>query len=133
MARQSVLFLCTGNSCRSQMAEGTLRHAAGDRFEVVSAGTRPAGLNPTAVEVMRETGIDISNHRSKNLDEFLGQRFDWVITVCDAAKEACPLFPGASRQLHWSFEDPAWQELAVFRRVRDEIQARIRAFVEAAL
>ena len=131
-----VLFLCTGNSCRSQMAEGLLRHLAGDRFEVASGGTRPAGLNPEAVEAMKELGIDISHHRSKNVDEFVGQPLDWVITVCDLAKESCPVFPGAVSRLHWSFEDPAAatgspeERWAVFRRVRDDIAERIREFIE---
>ncbi len=134
-----VLFLCTGNSCRSQMAEGLLRHLAVDRFDVASAGTHPAGLNPNAVAVMQEIDIDISHHRSKRIDEFLGERFDYVITVCDRAKETCPLFPVASSQLHWSFDDPAAaqgsaeERRAVFRRVRDEIAGRIRSFVDEVL
>jgi arsenate reductase len=117
------------------MAEGLLRHLAGDRFEVSSAGTRPAGLNPGAIEVMREIGIDISAHRSRHVDEFGAQEFDWVITVCDSARETCPVFAGAAARLHWSFEDPAAatgsaeERRAVFRRVRDEIAARIRRFV----
>lgn len=130
-----VFFLCTGNSCRSHMAEGLLRHLAGDRFEVASAGTHPAGLNPGAVEVMREIGIDISPHRSKRVNEYLDTRFDYVITVCDRAKETCPVFPVASSQLHWSFDDPAAaqgsaeERRAVFRRVRDEIAEHIRRFI----
>ncbi len=134
-----VLFLCTGNSCRSQMAEGLLRHLAGDRFEVASAGTHPAGLNPGAVEVMREIGINISPHRSKRVNEYLDTRFDYVVTVCDRAREACPVFPVASSQLHWSFDDPAAaqgsaeERRAVFRRIRDEIAGRIRSFVDAVL
>ncbi|MGH7165302.1 MAG: arsenate reductase ArsC [Nitrospiraceae bacterium] len=133
--KKSVLFLCTGNSARSQMAEGLLRHFAGDRFEVASAGTHPAGLNPIAVEVMGELGIDISHHRSKKIDAFLGRRFDYVITVCDRAEEACPVFPAAASLLHWSFDDPASAHgpaearLAVFRRVRDDIAERIRGFL----
>ena len=117
------------------MAEGLLRHLAGDRFEVLSAGTRPTGLNPGAIEVMREIGIDMSTHRSRHVDEFVAQEFDWVITVCDSARETCPVFPGAAARLHWSFEDPAaatgsaQERRAVFRRVRDEIAARIRRFV----
>jgi len=136
--KQNVLFLCTGNSCRSQMAEGLLRFLAGDRFEVVSAGTLPSGLNPDAVEAMREIGIDISGHRSKRLDKFLGQRFDYVITVCDRAKETCPVFPSTKSQGHWSFDDPAAVEgppeerRAVFRRIRDEIADRIRSFIDEA-
>ena len=119
------------------MAEGLLRHLAGDRFDVASAGVRPAALNPVAVAVMKEIGIDISGHHSKSVDEFSGQPFEWVITVCDAAREACPVFPGAASQLHWSFADPALaagsveQRLTVFRTVRDEIAGRIREFLAA--
>lgn len=118
------------------MAEGFLRHWASDRFDVASAGTHPAGLNPDAVEAMREVGVDISQHRSKGIDEFIGQRFDDVITVCDRAKESCPIFPEASSLLHWPFDDPAAaqgpldQRRAVFRRVRDEIAERIRRFID---
>lgn len=131
-----VLFLCTGNSCRSQMAEGFLRHFAGDRFDVASAGTRPSVLNPGAVDAMREVSIDIAQHRSKSVEEFAGQRFDHVITVCDRARESCPIFPGATRLDHWSFDDPAEatgtseERLAIFRRVRDEIAARIQRFLD---
>ena len=130
-----VLVLCTGNSARSQMAEGLLRHIAGDRFEVFSAGTRPAGLNPNAVAAMAEIGIDISRHRSKSVDELSGQQFDYVITVCDNAKESCPIFPGTARRLHYSFPDPAAaqgsgeEKMAVFRRVRDQIGERLREFL----
>jgi len=135
VSKTRVLFVCTGNSCRSQMAEGLLRHLAGDRFEAASAGTHPAGLNPGAVEAMKEIGIDISHHRSKNVDEFVGQPLDWVVTVCDSAKESCPVFPGAVSRLHWSFEDPAaaagspQERQAVFRRVRDEIAERMGEFI----
>ena len=134
--KKTVLFLCTGNSCRSQMAEGLLRHLAGDRFEPASAGTHPAGLNPGAVAVMQEIGIDISSHRSKRVDEYKDARFDYVITVCDRAKETCPIFPASSVQLYWSFEDPAAavgtieERQRVFRRVRDEIAERIRPFID---
>jgi arsenate reductase len=126
-----VLFLCTGNSARSQMAEGYLRHVAGDRFEAVSAGIEPKGLNPLAVEAMHEIGIDISGQRSKDVREFLGQAIPYVITVCDNAREHCPIFPRTYKFLHWSLEDPAAargtheEKLAVFRRVRDEIARRI--------
>lgn len=126
-----VLFLCTGNSARSQMAEGLLRSLAGDRYEVFSAGTKPVGLNPLAVEAMRELGIDISRHQSKHVSECFGKLMDTVITVCDHAKEVCPIFPGAPHQLHWSFEDPAAaqgsdeEKLDAFRRIRDEIKTRI--------
>jgi len=132
--RQRVLFLCTGNSARSQMAEGLLRDIAGDRFEVFSAGTRPAGLNPNAVTAMAEIGIDISRYRSKSVDDFAGQQFDLVITVCDNAKESCPIFPGTASRLHHSFVDPAAastdQQLPVFRKVRDEISVWLRQLVE---
>ncbi|MGP8243445.1 MAG: arsenate reductase ArsC [Bryobacteraceae bacterium] len=123
-----VLILCTGNSARSQMAEGLLRHAAGDRFEVFSAGTRPSRVRPEAIAVMRELGIDISGHRSKSVEEFAGQSFDYVLTVCDNARESCPIFPGGAIMIHRSFEDPAAlegsdeQRLALFRRVRDEMR-----------
>jgi len=129
--RKRVLILCTGNSARSQMAEGLLRQLDGGRFEVFSAGTRPSGLRAEAVEAMREVGVDISLQRSKSVDEFSGQEFDYVITVCDNAREECPVFPGGTRRVHWSFDDPAavggdWpKRLAAFRRVRDEIAARL--------
>jgi len=130
-----VLFLCTGNSCRSQMAEGFLRHFAGDRFEVFSGGTDPVGINPRAVEAMHAIGIDISSQRSKHMSEFSKNRFDYVITVCDRAKETCPVFPGAASMLHWSFDDPAAvrgtdeERQKVFRRVRDDIMERIHQFL----
>jgi arsenate reductase (thioredoxin) len=130
--RSRVLFLCTHNSARSQMAEGLLRHLAGDRFEVYSAGTEATFVRPQAIKVMSEIGIDISGQKSKTLEEYLGQPFDYVITVCDAANEACPVFPGAKRRLHWSFEDPAAavgseeERLGVFRSVRDNIGEHIK-------
>jgi arsenate reductase len=132
--KQSVLFLCTGNSARSQMAEGLLRHLAGDRYEVFSAGTHPVGLNPGSVEAMAEVGIDISQHRSKSATEFTGIPLDYVITVCDRAKETCPLWPGLTTLIHWSFDDPAAVAEAdarrlVFRRVRNEIASAIREFL----
>jgi arsenate reductase len=136
MAKTRVLFLCTGNSARSQMAEGYLRHAAGERYEVLSAGIAPKGLNPLAIEAMREIGIDISAQRSKDASEFLGLSIPYVVTVCDHAKEHCPIFPGTYKSMHWSLEDPAAaagsreERLAVFRRVRDQIRAAIdREFV----
>ncbi len=133
MSKQRVLILCTGNSARSQMAEGLLRHLAGDRFETFSAGTKPVGLNPNAVKAMAEIGIDISAHRSKSVDEFAGEHFDYVITVCDNAKEACPFFPGGGQRLHRGFEDPAAapqeQQLQAFRQVRDHISNWLREFV----
>ncbi len=136
--KTKVLFLCTGNSCRSQMAEGFLRTYGGDMYEAHSAGTKPAILNPLAMEVMREVGIDISGHRSKHASEYLGQHFPLVITVCDNAKEHCPIFPGPCVRQHWPFEDPAEatgtdeQRLIVFRRVRDQIERRIREFLRQA-
>ena len=133
--RKRVLILCTGNSARSQMAEGLLKADAGNRFEVESAGINPSQVRPEAIEAMREIGIDISGHRSKSIDEFVGQSFDYVITVCDNAKENCPLFPADTKRIHWSFDDPAAAEgdlvarLAVFRRVRDEIRERLQGFI----
>ena len=127
-----VLILCTGNSARSQMAEGLLRHMGEGRFEVYSAGTMASFVRPQAIEAMREIGIDISGHRSKSVDEFAGQEFDYVITVCDNANENCPVFPGKTKRIHWSFDDPAEahgteeEKLAVFRRVRDEIAEKLR-------
>jgi arsenate reductase len=133
--KMRVLILCTGNSARSQMAEGLLRHAAAGRFEVFSAGTHPSRVRPEAIGVMHEVGIDISGHRSKSVDEFVGQAFDYVITVCDNAGETCPVFPASVQRLHWSLDDPAAvqgppaERLPVFRRVRDELRQRIDAFV----
>ena len=133
--KSRLLFLCTGNSARSQMAEGWLRHLAGDRFEVFSAGTHPVGLNPGSVEAMAEVEIDISHHRSKHVGEFATQPFDYVITVCDRAKESCPTWPGPTQLLHWSFDDPATAidsedgRRHLFRRVRDEISFRIKSFL----
>ena len=117
------------------MAEGLLRQLAGDIYEVASAGVSPSRVRPEAIEAMREIGIDISDHRSKSVDEFTGRQIDYVITVCDNAREHCPFFPGGGRQIHWSFDDPAASEgdesarLAVFRRVRDEIGEQLKAFV----
>jgi arsenate reductase (thioredoxin) len=133
--RQRVLILCTGNSARSQMAEGLLRHDAGEEFDVQSAGTRPSEVRTEAIVVMKELGIDISGHRSKHVKEFEGRQFDCVITVCDNAKESCPLFTGAVKRLHQGFEDPpvtSWgsdeERIAIFRRVRDELRAYLRDF-----
>ncbi|HEV2396042.1 MAG TPA: arsenate reductase ArsC [Candidatus Sulfotelmatobacter sp.] len=129
--KPKVLFLCTGNSARSQMAEGYLRHAAGEHFEPLSAGIEPKGLNPLAIEAMQEIGIDISHQKSKDVVSFLGQYIPYIVTVCDNARERCPIFPRTFKFLHWSFEDPAAakgsheEKLAVFRRVRDEIAHRI--------
>jgi arsenate reductase len=130
-----VLILCTGNSARSQMAEGLLRSSGGDRFEVVSAGTKPSAVRPEAIAVMSELGIDISRHRSKHVREFDGQHFDYVITVCDHANESCPIFPGNTTRIHWSFPDPAATEgseaerLAAFRAVRDALAKSFRGFI----
>ena len=132
--KQRVLILCTGNSARSQMAEGLLRHDSGERFQVESAGTKPGSVRPEAIAVMGELGIDISTHRSKHVNEFDGQQFDYVLTVCDNAKEICPVFPARTAMIHHSFDDPAALEgseaerLALFRRVRDEIRDYLRAF-----
>jgi len=131
VSKAKVLFLCTGNSARSQMAEGYLRHIAFDEFEPLSAGVEPKGLNPLAVEAMNEIGIDISQQKSKDVWEFLGQAIPYVVTVCDNAKQRCPIFPHTYKLLHWSLEDPAEatgsheEKLAVFRRVRDEIRQRV--------
>jgi arsenate reductase (thioredoxin) len=132
--KKRVLILCTGNSARSQMAEGLLEHDAGDRFQVQSAGTKPGHVRPEAIAVMKELGIDISDHRSKHVDDFQGQSFDYVLTVCDNATESCPVFPGHSKRIHKSFEDPAAfqgteeERLALFRRVRNEIRGYLKTF-----
>lgn len=135
MDKPLVLVLCTGNSCRSHLAEGILRAAAGDAIRVASAGSKPAGhVHPLAIQVMQEIGIDISGHRSKHLDEFLDQSVETVITVCGNADQACPLFPGQVNRHHWGFDDPAHatgteeEKLAVFRRVRDEIRRVFEAY-----
>jgi arsenate reductase (thioredoxin) len=131
LGKKKVLFLCTHNSARSQMAEGLLRHLATDRFEAMSAGTEATRVRALAVRAMDEIGIDISGQESKTLDRYLQEPFDYVITVCDDANEACPFFPGAANRLHWSFEDPSKAEgteeerLKVFRSVRDQIRERI--------
>ena len=134
-AKPLVLILCTGNSCRSHLAEGFLRQFAGDVLEVASAGSRPAGyVHPLAIQVMREAGVDISAHTSKHMNEFLPRSVETVITVCGNADQACPLFPGQVNRHHWPFDDPAHatgtdeEKLAVFRRVRDEIKAVFRAY-----
>jgi arsenate reductase len=132
--KTKVLFLCTGNSCRSQMAEGFLRAYGGQTYDAHSAGTKPSTVNPLAVQVMSELGIDISGHRSKNVTEYLGQHFPLVITVCDNAKEHCPIFPGPCIREHWRFDDPAEatgtdeERLKAFRKVRDQIAARVQTF-----
>lgn len=130
-----VLILCTGNSCRSHLAEGILRHFAGDILEVQSAGSNPAGfVHPLAIAVMQEIGIDLSGHRSKHMNDFLTRDVETVITVCGNADQVCPTFPGQMHRYHWPFDDPAHaaarEQLAVFRRVRDEIRLRFAAFAE---
>lgn len=133
--KEKVLFLCTGNSCRSQMAEGFLRDMAGDRFEVYSAGLKPSFVNPSAIKAMADVGIDISSHTSDSLDKYLDQDFHHLITVCDHAKESCPIFPGAGERHHCGFDDPAEAEgteperFTVFCRVRDQIQQRIQGWL----
>jgi arsenate reductase len=135
--RQRILILCTGNSARSQMAEGLLRALAGDRFEVFSAGSRPSTVHPLAIAAMDERGIDIRAQRSKHLDEYLAQPFDYVITVCDHAAETCPLFPGPAQRIHWSFPDPAAatggeaERRASFRAVCAAIERRLQAWLAA--
>ena len=134
-----VLFVCTGNSARSVMAEALLRHHGGRAFEVDSAGTEPKGINPLTLQVLAEVGIDASWARSKSVTEFLGQPFDFVITVCDQARQTCPVFPGVHESLHWDYEDPAAAEgtdeerLAVFRGVFIQLSERINQFIPLAL
>ena len=135
MIKPKVLFVCTENSCRSQMAEGFLRQHAGDYFDIYSAGAEPTKLNPSAVEVMREIRIDISQQHAKGVDQFLGQNFQYIVRVCDKVREKCPVLPGAIWYLDWSFEDPAAargtaaERLAAFRRVRDQIEEKILEFI----
>ena len=134
MTKIGVLVLCTGNSARSQMGEGLFRAEGGAGYEVFSAGTKPSSVRPEAIAVMREIGIDISGQRSKSVEEFAGLRFDYVVTVCDNARDACPVFPGGTARLHWSLEDPAAVEggeterLEAFRRIRDQLRERVKAF-----
>jgi arsenate reductase len=135
MSKPLILILCTGNSCRSQMAEGILRHFAGDLFDVQSAGSKPAGyVHPMAIEVMKEIGIDISHQTSKHMNEFLGRQVTTVVTVCGNADQACPMFPGQMNRHHWGFDDPAHaagtdeEKRSVFRRVRNEISAVFEAY-----
>jgi arsenate reductase len=136
LKKKRVLFLCTGNSARSQMAEGLLRHQAGDRLEVFSAGTTASFVRMQGIEVMKEIGIDISDHRSKSVDEFLNEAFDYVITVCEHANQRCPVFPGGAKRIHWSIDDPVRvgsrseaEELDAFRRARQDLQQRILRFL----
>jgi len=134
-----VIFVCTGNSARSQLAEAILRREGRDAFEVVSAGVEPHGVNPLTIRTLAKVGIDIRGARSKSVEEFVGQPFDYVITVCDRARETCPYFPGGRETLHWGFDDPAdatgteAERLAVFERVMGEIAGRVRTFVPLAL
>ena len=134
-----ILVICTGNRARSQMAHGWLRELGGDRVDVSSAGTEPKGVHPLAVRVMNEVGIDISDHTSDHVDVYVGCDFELVLTVCDSAKESCPLFPGAARTLHRAFEDPDYPEMsadeltAVFRRIRDEIGRYTRELLDEVL
>ena len=136
--RQRVIFVCTHNSARSQMAEGMLRAWGGDRFEAFSAGTEATRVRPEAVTVMEEIGIDISSHSSKTLDPYLGEAFSWLITVCDQAKEACPTIPGVAQQAHWGIDDPSAVDgdeetrLAAFRLARDVLRDRLHIFMLAA-
>ncbi len=129
-----ILVLCTGNSARSQMGEGLFRKEGGAEYEVQSAGTKPSHVRPEAIAVMKEIGIDISDHRSKSVDEFSGQAFDYVVTVCDNARDNCPVFPAGTARIHWSFEDPAAVEggeaerQTAFRRIRDQIHERVKTF-----
>ena len=134
--KKITLFLCTGNSARSQMAEGFLRHLASDKFEVFSAGVNPTQVNPLAIKVMDEVGIDISKQKSKSVKEFIGQRFDYVITVCDNARQTCPVFPGKYQKVHWSLEDPAQaqgteeERPLIFRKVRNQIKEKVLQFLD---
>ena len=134
-----VLFVCTGNSARSVLAEALLRHHGGDAFEVDSAGTEPKGINPLTLRVLADAGIDASWARSKSVTEFLGQSFDYVVTVCDQARQSCPVFPGVHESLHWGYEDPAEavgteeERLLVFRRVFTQLGDRIQRFVPLAM
>lgn len=139
MTAQRVLFLCTHNSARSQMAEGLLRSIGGERFDVHSAGTEATQVRPEAIAVMAEIGIDVGDHASKALAPFRGESFDWVITVCDQARESCPVFPGAKASAHWSIDDPAAargsvaERLVAFRVARDDLRARVEAFVDTVV
>lgn len=137
--KTKVLILCTGNSCRSQMAEGILRYYGSDKFDVFSAGSKPSEVNQTAIEVMKEIGVDISGQKSKHVGEFLGQHFHYIITVCDNAKESCPIFPGNSTRLHWPFPDPPHDKEMTeevrneFRKVRDLIHVKFRKAAETGI
>ena len=133
--KKKVLFLCTGNSCRSQMAEGFLNNLGGENFIAFSAGSKPSSINPFTIRVMQEKGIDISNNKSEHLDKYLSDTFDYIITVCDNAKDSCPIFPGNHNKLHWDIEDPAEyagteeEILNFFRTIRDKIGSNVREFI----
>jgi arsenate reductase (thioredoxin) len=135
MTKRRVLILCTGNAARSQMAEGLLRALSDGALDIVSAGTRPTQVHPLAIRAMQERGIEIRHHRSKSVSEFAGESFDYVITVCDAAAEVCPTFPGPAQRIHWSLPDPAAvtgtedERLVIFRRVRDALEAHLREWI----
>ncbi len=133
---KKIIFLCTGNSCRSQMAEGFMRNMAGDKFQVVSAGVEPTQVNSYAIKAMAEVDIDISSHKSKSVNEFLNQKFDYVITVCNHARQVCPVFPGQNQDIHWDIEDPAnfkgseQDKIKFFRKIRDEIKEKCLEFLQ---
>ena len=133
--KQRVIFICTHNSARSQMAEGLLRHLAGERYEVFSAGTQATRVNPLAIKAMAEKGIDISQHTSDHIDNYMGMEFDYVVTVCDNANESCPYFPTNKMKWHWSFEDPSAatgtedERLAKFRAIREQIEKRLQVLL----
>ena len=135
MDKKKVIFICTGNACRSQMAEGLLRRRAGDKFEVYSAGSQPSHLHPASVLVMNELGIDISHHKSEPVDDYLDIGIDIVITVCDNAQQSCPTFPGNVERIHWGLADPyhGWgadpQDLPPYRETRDELKKRIEGYL----
>lgn len=137
MSKQRVLILCTANSARSQMAEGLLRHLAGDRFDVFSAGAQPSHVNPFAIKAMHARDIDISGHSSDHINQYINQSFDYVITVCDHAAETCPVFPGKAERIHWGFPDPAAVEgdddaiLASFITVRDGLEQELKTWVDS--
>jgi len=135
MDKKKVIFICTGNACRSQMAEGLLRHMAGDKFEVYSAGSHPSRLHPASVAVMAEWGIDIARHTAEPIDDYLETGIDIAITVCDNAQQSCPTFPGNVEQIHWGLDDPyhGWgadpEDLPPYRETRDELKKRIEGFL----
>lgn len=135
MAKERILFLCTGNSARSQMAEGLLKSLAGNQFEIFSAGIKPTKVNPLTIKVMHEIGIDISGYRAKSVSEFINRKFDYIITVCDNARQTCPVFPGKYQKISWDLEDPVSaygtdeDNLMLFRKTRDSIKQRISNFL----